>query len=495
MGEGKIDTELGFPVWLCITHYINFLFITLIMRSGIQILADHPRLYFNDHCTPGSEWIKFTRKKVPLDRPYTSHDDEMSVSPWIALPGGKHTLGLARHWHAFCTVFWMLNGLIYIALLFATDNWKRLIPTSWSIFPKAWRDFISYATFHVPPVSDFQPYDGLQQLSYAFVIFILAPIAMITGPALSPAISARFPWYPRLLGGRQVARSIHFFVLVAYILFLIVHIALVAIVHFPINMENIVLAGEKKPAFAITLGMIGIAVVILIHWLLTQWSNKRPRQVQRFTGSLMNLLNQICFYRFKSKQNYSSEERSPYFWVNGYPPTTPEWTKLAKNQFQDYQLKVHGLVHNPLDLTLEDLKNLPFTEQTTMHCCIQGWSGIATWGGVHIAEIIKLCNPHKNARYIVFYSFQVEPEGVEYYSTLDIEEALYPQTILAYQMNGKVLPIENGAPLRLRSETKLGFKMTKWIRAIEFVEDYRTIGLGQGGYREDRQYFDRGAQI
>src|SRR5579883_226810 len=124
--------ELGFPSWLCITHYINFLFLTLLIRSGIQILADHPRLYFNDHCTPGTEWIKFTKKKVPKDQPYTSHDDEVSVSSWIALPGGRHQLGLGRHWHAFCAFFWLLNGLAYVALLFGTGNWRRLIPTSWS---------------------------------------------------------------------------------------------------------------------------------------------------------------------------------------------------------------------------------------------------------------------------------------------------------------------------------------------------------------------------
>lgn len=90
----------GFPLWLRVTHYLNFLFIVLLIRSGIEILASHPRLYVNDGCTPGSEWLKFTKKPVPTgpDVIYTAREDELSASPWVALPGRKN-LGLGRHWH------------------------------------------------------------------------------------------------------------------------------------------------------------------------------------------------------------------------------------------------------------------------------------------------------------------------------------------------------------------------------------------------------------
>src|SRR5579862_9067372 len=89
----------GFPAWLRITHYVNFLFLVLLARSGLQILMDHPRLYWNVHCTPGTEWIRFTPVQVPLDRLYTAKDDARYLTPWVGLPGGRHTLGLARHWH------------------------------------------------------------------------------------------------------------------------------------------------------------------------------------------------------------------------------------------------------------------------------------------------------------------------------------------------------------------------------------------------------------
>jgi DMSO/TMAO reductase YedYZ molybdopterin-dependent catalytic subunit len=100
-----------------------------------------------------------------------------------------------------------------------------------------------------------------------------------------------------------------------------------------------------------------------------------------------------------------------------------------------------------------------------------------------------------DARYLVFRSFQTDREGREYYELLDLAEARYPQTILAYAMNGEPLSVTHGAPLRLRMETKLGFKMVKWLRSIEVVKDHSLIGQGQGGYREDVQYYDLGAQI
>src|ERR1700722_16199469 len=136
--------ENGFSHWLTFTHFFNFLFLTLLVRSGIQILSNHPRLYWNDHCTPGSEWIKFTKKQAPLDRNYVSSDDAVHVSSWIALPGGKQSLGLGRYWHFLCATLWMINGFIYVTTLFFTDSWRRLIPISWDIFSESWEIIISF---------------------------------------------------------------------------------------------------------------------------------------------------------------------------------------------------------------------------------------------------------------------------------------------------------------------------------------------------------------
>ena len=240
MNISLVLASLGFPIWLRVTHYINLIFIGLLIRSGIQIAGAHPRLYWNDGCDPDHAWLRLTRKKIPKDTLYTSMDDEEAVSPILALPGGDN-LGLGRLWHFFSIIFWVFNGVVYVVLLFVTDEWSRLIPTSWSIFPDAWHTLLTYLSFHIPPASDFHPYDPLQQLAYAGVVFILGPFMLLTGAAMSPSIEGRYPWYIKLFGGRQSARSLHFLSLIAFILFIIVHTALVLIVHFQDNIRNIVL--------------------------------------------------------------------------------------------------------------------------------------------------------------------------------------------------------------------------------------------------------------
>lgn len=498
-----MESEAGFSHWLTITHFFNFLFITLLMRSGIQILSDHPRLYWNDHCTPGSEWARFTKVRVPLDRYYTSLDDAVNVSSLIALPGGRHKLGLGRSWHFLCASLWMLNGFIYIILLFATDSWRRLIPTSWDIFPKAWEVFLSFVTLHLPSANQFHPYDPLQQLAYAFIVFICAPLTILTGMAMSPAFTGRFPWYTKIFGGRQKARSLHFLLTVIYFSFLLIHVILVVVTGFAKNMVHIVLGKDVgNETLAVWLGLTGIAVVISAHIALTYWSKRKPRQVQNSIGNIVQKLMQLFLYRLKSRQHYTKADISPYHWVNGYLPATKEWLDLANQHFSSYQLEVKGLVKNHSFFSLNDLRAFPKTSQIVKHCCIQGWSGIAEWTGVSLSEIIHAVQPLAEARYLIFHSYQMNQQEVvntekevEYYGSLDLEEAFYPQTILAYEMNGKPLPVQYGAPLRLRMESKLGFKMVKWIKSIEFVDDYRKIGLGYGGYREDQQYYDRSAQI
>ena len=141
-----IDTiELGFPLWVRLTHLFNFLFITLLIRSGIEILGAHPKLYWHDDALPGSEWLRFTKKQMPKDRAWTAEDEITPISPLMALPG-RNNLGLGRHWHFWGVIGWVLTGLVYVILLFATPQWRRLVPTSWDIFPAAWQAIVAYAS-------------------------------------------------------------------------------------------------------------------------------------------------------------------------------------------------------------------------------------------------------------------------------------------------------------------------------------------------------------
>ena len=491
--EFNIPTH--FPTWLSVTHFINLLFTSLLVRSGIQILADHPRLYMNRSCAPDTHWIKFTKKKVPKNKYYTSMDDAVNVSPWIALPGGFHNLGAGRHWHFFCALFWILNGLTYVILLFFTNGWRQIIPTSWSFFPDLWQSFVNHLTFNIHTV-DFPSYNPLQLFCYFLIIFIVSPLTIATGAAMSPAIAARFPWYPKIFGNRQIARSIHFLSMCTYIIFVVIHVFYVCFTGFSENMGHIVLA-TSNPAYrplAIIIGIVGLFAVILIHYLATIWSQKKPRHIQKGLGIIAKLFY-FLLHGLNSRQKHSKKSITSYFWINGYPPKDEAWLLHNKNDFKDYKLKIYGLVEKQMELSLENLKALPKETQITEHNCIQGWSGVGEWSGVSIKTIIDLCKPLSKARYAIFHSYQRNENDIEYYSSLDLHECLNPQTILAYEMNEKKLAIGHGAPLRLRIETKLGFKMTKWLRSIEFVEDLKTVGLGFGGYREDIQFYTKGAEI
>jgi sulfoxide reductase catalytic subunit YedY len=180
---------------------------------------------------------------------------------------------------------------------------------------------------------------------------------------------------------------------------------------------------------------------------------------------------------------------SPHFWPNGTMPNSAEYDSLVAEQFAHYKLRVSGLVQAPREFSLADLKAMRKQEQITTHFCIQGWSGVAKWGGVPMRDILDLVKPLPEARYAVFYSLADGSEGGRYYDAHEIFNMRHRLTILAYEMNEKPLSVLHGAPLRLRCENELGFKMVKWIAAIELVRDFADLGAGQGGYNEDHEFY------
>lgn len=492
----------GFPPWLRVTHYVNFLFLVLLVRSGLQILMDHPRLYWNVHCTPGTEWLRLTPVEVPKDRVWTAKQDSRFLTPWIGLPGYRHTIGIARHWHFLSALFWVGNGAAYVVLLFLTPHWRRLVPTAWQIVPDAWADFVHYVTFHLPPEPNgFYHYNALQQLAYFGVVFVLAPLAILTGPSMSPALTNRFKWYPKLPGNRQVGRSVHFLVMGAFVLFVVTHVTLVAMTDFVRNMNHIVVGTDDTKLTGVYLGLLGIGIILAINAMANWVAWRRPRWVQRAAKWVVTPVMSLLLNRAAPVAQFRREDISPFFWANGKLPTSEAWTALAISDFKDYRLKAYGLVENPVELSLADLRAMEKQSQITLHHCIQGWSGIAEWGGLPLCELIKLVRPKPSAKAVLFHSFgegvaiHEGIEGVAYYDSLPIKNAMAPQTILAYEMNYHPLNHLHGAPLRLRVENQLGFKMVKWIRAIEFVEDIRLVGQGEGGFAEDHEYFGELANI
>jgi DMSO/TMAO reductase YedYZ molybdopterin-dependent catalytic subunit len=180
-------------------------------------------------------------------------------------------------------------------------------------------------------------------------------------------------------------------------------------------------------------------------------------------------------------------------------PGTNDYNIHVSQGFKDWVIPVEGLVAHPLKLSLADIKAFPPRSQITRHDCVEGWSCIGEWKGAPLAHILALAGPKPQARYVVFHC--ADPIGEEdvdaqgnpiprpyYYESLDLLEATHPQTILAYELNGNVLPVEHGAPIRVRAERQLGYKMPKYVQRIELTDSYARIGGGKGGYWEDQGY-------
>jgi DMSO/TMAO reductase YedYZ molybdopterin-dependent catalytic subunit len=197
---------------------------------------------------------------------------------------------------------------------------------------------------------------------------------------------------------------------------------------------------------------------------------------------------------------FTKADIAPVFRANGtLNPGTNDYAIHASEGFKNWHVKVGGLVEKPLNLSLADIKAFPPRTQITRHDCVEGWSCIGQWTGTPLNLILAAARPKDAARYVVFYCADtMGSDGVDaagnvvaaprYYESHDLLEATHPQTILAYALNGAPLPVENGAPLRLRAERQLGYKMPKYIEAIDLVDDFSRIGGGKGGYWEDQGY-------
>ncbi|MGN6145460.1 MAG: molybdopterin-binding protein [Mesorhizobium sp.] len=173
-------------------------------------------------------------------------------------------------------------------------------------------------------------------------------------------------------------------------------------------------------------------------------------------------------------------------------PDDATYKTLLSNNFADWRLEVTGLVEKPLSLSLDQLHAMPSRTQITRHDCVEGWSCIAKWTGTPLSLVLDQAVAKPQARYVVFHCLDTidhnQSGDVKYYGSIDLVDARHPQTILAYGLNGKPLPVENGAPLRARVERQLGYKMPKYLSKIELVSSFAAMGGGRGGYWEDYGY-------
>ena len=168
---------------------------------------------------------------------------------------------------------------------------------------------------------------------------------------------------------------------------------------------------------------------------------------------------------------------------NGPPPRDDEYGRLRSGNFADWRVSVEGLVEKPASLSLAGLKSYPRSAQITHLACEEGWSYIAEWTGVALGHVLKQAGVKPEGKFVVYYSHQTD-----WWDSIDMPEAMHPQTLLAYGMNGDDLPVPFGAPVRMRVPRQLGYKSVKHLARILVTDSLKNIGNGLGSSAPDVGY-------
>ncbi len=197
-------------------------------------------------------------------------------------------------------------------------------------------------------------------------------------------------------------------------------------------------------------------------------------------------LHRMLVDRTALAREFTPEQRSPIFRANGTrTPSGDAYARHMATSFADWKLVIDGLVARPQAIPLAALRQMPARAQITRHDCVEGWSAIAKWTGVPLKLVLDRAGVRPEARYIVFHCADPQSNGTMYYESVDMIDALHPQSMLAWALNDAFLPVQNGAPLRLRVERQLGYKHAKYVQRIEVVASLAGIYRGKGGYWED----------
>jgi DMSO/TMAO reductase YedYZ molybdopterin-dependent catalytic subunit len=219
--------------------------------------------------------------------------------------------------------------------------------------------------------------------------------------------------------------------------------------------------------------------------------NETAVEVLRTAESLSENVHRMLGRR-ATAQEFTPADIAPVFRANGTTePMGDAYAQMLAERFANWRLEIGGLVEKPQSFSLAQLRELPSRTQITRHDCVEGWSCIGQWKGVQLSHLLGLAQPKAQAKFVVFHCLDQMDEGDEesmYYESVDLDDAFHEQTILAYDLNGKPLPVENGAPLRARIERQLGYKQPKYLHRIELVPEFSSIAGGRGGYWEDQGY-------
>ena len=200
-------------------------------------------------------------------------------------------------------------------------------------------------------------------------------------------------------------------------------------------------------------------------------------------GETLTYASQRLLTRHSLAREFSRSQISKPPFANEMAPPTEAFKRLQAGKFADWRLTVDGMVAHPASFSLDQLKSYPSRSQITMIQCEEGWSYIAEWHGVPLSHVLELVGVQPQARYVVYFSFQPD-----WWDSIDMADALHPQTFLTYGMNGDELPVGNGGPLRLRVPRQLGYKSVKFITHLTVTDDLKKFGKGLGSASPEGGY-------
>jgi DMSO/TMAO reductase YedYZ molybdopterin-dependent catalytic subunit len=192
-------------------------------------------------------------------------------------------------------------------------------------------------------------------------------------------------------------------------------------------------------------------------------------------GETLNYASQRLLTRHSLAREFSRSQISKPPFPNELEPFTDKFKRLQAGKFADWRLSIDGMVARPASFSLDQLKSYPLHSQITMLQCEEGWSYIAEWMGVPLSHVLDVAGVLPQAKYVVYFSF--EPDT---WDSIDMADALHPQTFLTYGMNGDELPVGHGGPLRLRLPRQLGYKSVKFITHLTVTDNLKRFGKGLG---------------
>jgi methionine sulfoxide reductase catalytic subunit len=308
----------GFPVWVGVQHFFNLFLMIFILRSGLQILSDHPRLYWTRHSTPGKDWFRF-QKEVPTEGSWTAKQDSVSLPGQIGLPGLRHSIGLARRWHLGVDTLWLLNGVVFYVLLFATGHWRRVVPTSWDVLPNALSVQISRTSSpsSSPPPRRSSPGWGCRPRCRR----------VSSGSVACSASRPRDPPFPRVYLVLDVHRDAR-----------------------PLRVHDRS-AREPQPHLWVRdddswIGLTVFAlsmVVLIVGWVAaTPLTLRHPRVVQRVGFALIGPVQRLFEHVDSTAGHYTERDISPYFWRNGKLPDSEKYAALLATNFVGCRVSLSG---------------------------------------------------------------------------------------------------------------------------------------------------------